>query len=270
MAGGALGRVLGHVAAMSIFALDSVRNATIDRHIELLLEDLREEIAGFPFSRDRELEAQDVLEVYELARPRLNVLASALSDLRGARGADVGTGFGFLPVLLARCGLQTVGTETDLSSTQFAAAHGIEVRPYRIGRAAPPIEPDSLDFLVLAEVLEHLKMPPKAVFRDLIPLLRRSGRFILTTPNVARMEHVQALVAGENFLEPFPEEVPAAGDPTDLIEHVREYSVREVVDAVEAAGLAVQQVLMTGWGAAGYQPLPNPFANEIIVLIAMK
>jgi len=255
---------------MSIFPLDSVRNATIDRHIELLLEDVRQEIAGFPFSLDGELDIQDVLEVYDLARPRLNVLAASLSELRGAKGADIGTGFGFLPVLLARCGLQTLATETELSSTQFAAAHGIEIRPYRIGCAAPPIEPDSLDFLVLAEVLEHLKAPPKAVLRDLIPLLRRSGRFMLTTPNVARMEHVQALVAGENFLEPFPEEVPAGGDPTDLIEHVREYSVREVVDAVEASGLAVERVLMTGWGEAGYHPLPNPVANEIIVLIATK
>jgi hypothetical protein len=32
----------------------------------------------------------------------------------------------------------------------------------------------------------------------------------------------------------------------------------------------VQRVLMTGWGGAGYHPLPNPFVNEIIVLIATK
>jgi 2-polyprenyl-3-methyl-5-hydroxy-6-metoxy-1,4-benzoquinol methylase len=255
---------------MSIFPLDSVRNATIDRHIELHLEDLREEIAGFPFSLNDELDLQDVLEVYDLARPRLNVLASSLSDLRGAHGADIGTGFGFLPVLLIRGGLQTIATETDLTPAQFAAAHGIDLRPFRIGRMAPPIEPESLDFLVLAEVLEHLKMPPQAVLHDLIPLLRPAGRFILTTPNIARMEHVQALVAGENFLEPFPEGLPTGSDPTDFIEHVREYSVQEVVDAVEASGLAVQRVLMTGWGGAGYHPLPNPFVNEIIVLIATK
>ncbi len=255
---------------MSIFPLDAVRNASIDHQIELLLEDLREEVATFPFSADDELEAQDVLEVYDLARPRLNVLASLLRDLEGKQGADIGTGFGFLPALLTRCGLTTVGTETKPQLSQFAAAHGVEIREFRIRQTAPPFEPGSLDFLVLAEVLEHLKLPPVAVLRDLVPLLRSGGRFILTTPNVARMQHLEALMAGENFLEPFPEDVPVDGDATDFIEHVREYSVREVVEAVEAVGLVVERVLMTGWGEAGYHPLPNPFVNEIIVVAAAQ
>ena len=256
---------------MSIFALDAVRNASVNHRIEPILEDVREEIATFPFSADVDLgDVEDVLAAYDMARPRLNVLASLLEDFSGRTGADISIGLGFLPVLLTRFGITTVGTEADLGITRFARDHGVEVREYRLGRIPPPFDRESLDFLVLAEVLEHLKLSPIPVLRELAQLLRPGGHLLLTTPNIARLAHLDALAAGENFLEPFPQDLPLGVDATDLIEHVREYSVREVVDAVEAVGLQVERVLMTGWGEAGYNPLPNPYANEIIVVEAVS
>jgi hypothetical protein len=106
--------------------------------------------------------------------------------------------------------------------------------------------------------------------RELTGLLRLGGRLLLTTPNVARLAHLEALASGDNFLESFPENLPLSADATDYVEHVREYSVREVIEAVEAVELAVDRVLMTGWGEAGYRPLPNPYANEIIVVQASQ
>lgn len=256
---------------MSLFPLDDVRNASIDRGLEPVLEDVREDVISFAEWDETELgNAQEVLEAYDMARPRLNVLLSLLQDMRGAMGADISTGLGFLPVLLQRCEIMAIGTERDVSIGRFALNHGVELRPYHIGTRSPPFQPASLDFVVFAEVLEHLKLSPIPVVRDLAVLLRPGGRFLLSTPNVARMAHIEALLAGENFLEPFTETAPDGGDPTDFLEHVREYSVREVVETVEAAGLAVERVLMTGWGEAGYHPLANPYVNEICVLVATR
>ena len=250
---------------MSIYPLDAVRNATIDQEVEQALEDLRQELAAFsPADRDA------VLEVFDLVRPRLNVLVAQLRDQEGKTGADIGAGFGFLPVLLSRYGITTIASEADVETSRFAASQGVEVRQYCIGKAPPPFSPSSLDFVVFAEVLEHLKLCPVPVVQELAGLLRPGGRFILTTPNIARMQHLEALLAGENFLEPYPEHVPPGDDPTDYIEHVREYSVREIVEAAEAAGLMIDRVLMTGWGEAGYDLLPNPYVNEISVLVATR
>jgi 2-polyprenyl-3-methyl-5-hydroxy-6-metoxy-1,4-benzoquinol methylase len=255
---------------MTLFPLDAVRNAGIDRSLEPILEAVRDGLLAFPFEPGRDAgTAEEVVEAYDMARPRLNVLA-ALARGGGTNILDVSTGIGFLPVVLRHLGLRVRATERDLSLARFAANQGIEILPYDIGRSLPPVPNESIDMLIFAEVLEHLKRPPVTTIGELVALLRPGGTLLLTTPNIARLAHLDALAAGENFLEPFSDDIPAGADPTDYVEHVREYSIREVVDAVENAGLAVEEVLMTGWGEGGYHPLANPYANEIIVLRAAR
>ncbi|HLJ66167.1 MAG TPA: methyltransferase domain-containing protein [Chloroflexota bacterium] len=255
---------------MTLFPLDRVQNARIDHRIEPMLEEVRTQAAKFDWPEDDDLTVEDLLGVYDLARPRMNVLVTALQDMIGSTGADIGAGVGFLAIALRRIGITTILTEQDTSLCRLAAAEGLEVRPYRIGRDRVPFEPESLDFIVLAEVLEHLKLAPVHVLQALTSVLRHGGRLLVTTPNVARLDHIESLAAGENFLEPFPEALPPGADATDYVEHVREYSVREVVEAIEATGLTVDWVRMTGWGDTGYHPLPNPFVNEIVVVQGTK
>jgi SAM-dependent methyltransferase len=255
---------------MTIFPLDSVRNAVIDPRLEPLLESVRMDVAAFPLGDGAQFgDVSDILEAFDASRPRLSVLASMVSDLQGKRGADISTGLGFVAIVLRQLGLKIVATEHDPGMSLLAHSGG-EVLAFSIGISPPPIAAGSLDFLVFAEVLEHLNRSPVPVIAELASLLRDGGRLILTTPNVARLQHIELLAAGENFLEPFDEGFPADRPATDFIEHVREYSVREVVEAVEATGLAVDEVVMTGWGDRGYSPVSNPYANEIIVLRATK
>lgn len=255
---------------MPLFPLDTVRNARIDQTLEPILEDLRDTLRHVSLPDGFIATTEDMLEVFDSARPRLNVLLSLVREGGCRTAVDISTGLGFLPVLLRRMGIEVVATECDPEIAAFPRALGIEVLSYCIGRGPLPLDPESLDLVVFAEVLEHLKRPPIAVIREVTAALRPGGSFLLTTPNVARLAHIESLVAGENFLEPYPEDVPPHVDPTDLIEHVREYSVREIVDAVEGAGLAVDSVLMTGWGDGGYILPANPFVADICVVAATK
>lgn len=255
---------------MTLFPLDAVRNASIDESVEIQLEEVRGQVAAFDFSSGESIDCEEALAVFDAARPRLNVLAFLLAPLRGVRGADISTGVGFLPVLLQRRGLEMEATERNCKLANFAGSHGIDVQAYEIGRTPPPFEPGSLDFIVCAEVLEHLRSAPAAVIRELAMILRPGGRLLLTTPNIARLRHLELLASGESFHEPYPADLSSDVDAIVFVEHVREYSIREMVDAVEYSGLGVERVLMTGWGEAGYHPLPNPYSNEIMVIEAHK
>lgn len=246
---------------MTLYPLDAIRNAAIDRSIEPALEELRAAVAAAPHDIGT---ADEVLEAFDYARPRLNVLASLLAGMAG-HGADISAGLGFLPVLLRKRGHTLIATEREVGAARFAAAHGIEIRPYDIGRTPPPFAPGTLDYVVFSEVLEHLPYAPRAVLAEIAALLRPGGRLLLTTPNIARLANIELLAAGESIHEAIPD-LPMGIEMGSGLEHVREYSIREVVEAIEGAGLGVRRVLMTGWGDGGYAPLPNPYANDIMVI----
>ncbi|MGI8967619.1 MAG: class I SAM-dependent methyltransferase [Chloroflexota bacterium] len=254
---------------MSLFALDNVRNARINRRLEPLLEETRALVAAARIPTDVG-SREEILEAYDQSRARFNLILNELVNDRGKSGVDVSTGLGFLPPLARRLGLDIVATERDPELALFAADQGIEVRPYTIGDECPPFADSSVDFLIFSEVLEHLRCAPGPVLTDLAHLLRSGGMLILTTPNVARRSNIEALLAGENFLEAFPADLAASEDAVNHVEHVREYSIRETVDAVEMSGLCVDRVLITGWGEPRYYPPANPWLNDIIAVVAHK
>lgn len=251
---------------MSLYPLDSVRNAKIERHVEIRLEALREDL-----SQNEEWEPydrSDVLEAFDQARPRLNAILTLVAPVQG-RVLDVSTGLGFLPPLLVSADRTVLATEREVPIARYAA-RTVSVLPYVIGTGILPVKEASCDAIILGEVLEHLKIPPIRAIAEITRMLRPGGRFLLSTPNIARLTHLETLAAGENFLESFPEWIPLGADATDFVEHVREYSIREVVDAVEGAGLEIESVSMTGWGQGGYEPAPNPYANDICLVWARK
>ena len=49
---------------------------------------------------------------------------------------------------------------------------------------ALPYEPDSFDYVVCVEVIEHLENP-YALIRKMGDVLKNSGKLIVTTPNIA-------------------------------------------------------------------------------------
>src|ERR1017187_5141962 len=62
-----------------------------------------------------------------------------------------------------------------------------------------PIPPASFDFVVAAEVIEHLENP-RAVCRELHRLLRPGGHVLLSTPNNESWRSVVALVLRGHFV----------------------------------------------------------------------
>ncbi|MGH2448019.1 MAG: class I SAM-dependent methyltransferase [Chloroflexota bacterium] len=250
---------------MPLFPLDRVRVARFDQQRELDLEEVAREVRAFDFPPNPLAEQDRALEFFEKVRPLLNVLAGLARP--GERGIDISTGLGFLPVLLQRAGMEMVATERNPEHAVLAASHNIPVLPFWIGDPLPAAE-RSFDVVFFSLVLEYVRASSVQVIEQLVRLLRPAGRFILVVPNIARLANLQALAAGETFLHPVPVEQAPKEREADHLEHVRDYSTREVVEALEAAGLEVRQVVTANWGPDG-EPRPNAFSNDFIIAEAL-
>jgi SAM-dependent methyltransferase len=100
------------------------------------------------------------------------------------------------------------------------------------------------DLVVAAEVIEHLERGPATVMSALAGLLAPGGRLLLQTPNAAAAHKRLRLLAGRAPFEAMPEDRSGDG-------HVREYTVRELLEAGEAAGLRPSEVTYANYAGGG-------------------
>ena len=78
-----------------------------------------------------------------------------------------------------------------------------------------------MDVVVFGEVLEHMTNDPMHALREIARVLKPGGRLVLTTPNVARIENVVALLDGRNIYDPYSGYGPYG-------RHNREYTRNEI------------------------------------------
>ena len=95
-----------------------------------------------------------------------------------------------------------------------------------------PYDDDSFDVVLFCEIIEHLLIDPLHAIREIRRVLRPGGLLVVTTPNVARLGNVLALVAGENMYDPYSG-YGAYG------RHNREYTQHELVKLLSFAGFEV-------------------------------
>ena len=276
---------------MAHFPLQDARNAVcdpqVDGHLDALRPVIRKEYTFTllgdyrtyprPDPNERipatEEDTDHILGYLEETRPRLNAVICLLKECEGQRGLDVGICYGLVDIVLRETyGVLIEGAELPLNIPAYCALalnRGIPITPWALGTPSP-FEPESFDFVVFMEVLEHLKLPPGRTIHTLGTLIRPGGMLILTTPNLARYGNIAALIRGERILEPYREDLPESVDVTDYVGHIREYTVGEVVEYVEHADLVIEQLLMCNQWSPHERLHPNPLLNDIMIVCAGK
>jgi 2-polyprenyl-3-methyl-5-hydroxy-6-metoxy-1,4-benzoquinol methylase len=96
-----------------------------------------------------------------------------------------------------------------------------------------PFPSGSFDLVIFTEVLEHIAITdPRVVLGEIRRVLRPGGRVVLSTPNVANLSNVVALIQGGNVFWP-PEIFYGSVD-----RHNREYAPNELIQLIEKVGFA--------------------------------
>ncbi len=116
---------------------------------------------------------------YAEPRPEIRALVSA----PGARVLDIGCGEGALGASLKADGAAFVAGIELHGPAAVAARERLDVLVEGSATDAElPFNDESFDYLVFADVLEHVA-DPDAVLQRCMPLLRPSGRVIVSVPN---------------------------------------------------------------------------------------
>lgn len=96
-----------------------------------------------------------------------------------------------------------------------------------------PYEDNSFDVVLFCEIIEHLLSDPVHALTEIRRVLKPGGSLILTTPNVARLENAEKILAGQNIYDPYSGYGPYG-------RHNREYTEKDLRNLLSENGFKVE------------------------------
>lgn len=111
------------------------------------------------------------------------ILDALAREENPVRILDVGTASGYLGKIWRARGHYVAGVEYDAAAAEKAREYYDAFQIADVETFAFPYRGE-FDYIVFADVLEHLR-DPAAVLRRCIPALKESGKIIISVPNIA-------------------------------------------------------------------------------------
>jgi SAM-dependent methyltransferase len=126
-------------------------------------------------------------------------------------------------------GVAPRGVQTILNE-RYGEAHDFEFWQVNVERDEFPFADESFEVVLFCEVIEHLLEDPMHALLEIRRVLVPGGCLILSTPNVARWQNVQRILAGEQSIyDPYSHNGPYG-------RHNREYTLGELTHLLAGAG----------------------------------
>jgi 2-polyprenyl-3-methyl-5-hydroxy-6-metoxy-1,4-benzoquinol methylase len=173
-----------------------------------------------------------------------NLLLASKIYGENLRILDVGCGQGALiRILQERCCLELAyGVELVPEAAEIARRFARMVWSESIESFDPPIEPLSLDYVICADVLEHLR-DPDTVLAKLRRLLKRDGRLLVSLPNASNRRLVWDLVIKNDWRYA----------PSGIMDetHLRWFTSTSARRTLGNAGFSVSHFEYVFWGRGG-------------------
>ncbi len=145
-----------------------------------------------------------------------------------------------------RAGKQKVTIHQTGEVVEYAYDH------FNVETDAFPYADESFDVVLFCEIIEHLLSDPVHTLVEIRRVLRPGGTLVLTTPNVARLDNVRKVVAGENVYDPYSGYGPYG-------RHNREYTQEELFALLDANGFSVR-TMFTADVHPGHTSSPIPLS----------
>ncbi len=166
------------------------------------------------------------------------------------RALDVGCGYADISVALDKLGYSVFAT--DLFSRPVEERihkYNITFQKHNIEAEPLPFEDSWFDLVIFSEVLEHLNYSPLSPLQEICRVLKREGKLILTTPNIASLKRIITLMLGRNsvfmdlkryYITPKP--FVRQDNQPFFDRHIRLYTTSELKQLIEVARFRVDEV----------------------------
>lgn len=183
-------------------------------------------------------------KILESENDSLAVIAGKIAS--GSKVLDVGCGAGNLGRLLRSKGCRIWGIEQDAENIAAAKKSGRYEIIYQLdlNRFSEDDLPKNFDYVVCADVLEHLVNPLQAA-EKLKTRLKEDGKFIISVPNITH-----ASIKANLLLNDWTYTELGIMDKT----HLRFFTADSLADFVSNLGLMAETWDYTTLPADGYQP----------------
>jgi 2-polyprenyl-3-methyl-5-hydroxy-6-metoxy-1,4-benzoquinol methylase len=197
-----------------------------------LLEGVKNEIASM---------GEDISTYFDVARDRYQFTLQLIVDRPKGKVLDLGCSPGHVSMALINAGFEVFGIDLN---TEYLKKYPSQswVERLKINHVAFEHEqiphPDAFfEYVIFTEVLEHIAVTdPLKILLEINRVLKPGGLMVLSTPNVANISNVLALIKGDNIF----------WDPEifygSLDRHNREYTPRELIDLIAKAHFSRYEV----------------------------
>lgn len=174
-------------------------------------------------------------------QPRTRVALKLAATVPSRRVLDVGCGDGGVASAIAQLqNGRVVGIDIAEVAVQATRQRGLEAYRLDIDRQELPFADGTFDLVYMAEVIEHLVRPDRAI-AEIKRVLQPGGHLILTTPNLACLPNRLLLLLGvQPIYSEVSEEVvlgrwlSVLGQRGRPVGHLRLYTRRALIEFLEA------------------------------------
>lgn len=188
-------------------------NQKIDGYITFILEDYSKKLNRNLSSSEIEEERRWRLFCFKRYLKMINIISKVI-DKEDIEFLDIGAVFGHFPYLLKKFFKSNV-SGLDISSPlhqkikEILKTEGIILKPCdlnNLNKKFIPFKNNSFDFVIFAEVLEHLLISPLHILKEINRVLKKGGYLLLTTPNFSCLINRVKVLFGKNVLAMYKEQ----------------------------------------------------------------
>jgi SAM-dependent methyltransferase len=178
-----------------------------------------------------------------------------ISDLISSDNTVVEVGVGPMTAMVKQLkGAKVIGVDHIDDQTALCKKFNIELRICDMQTDPLPLDDESVDMILLLQVIEHLCIYPKYVLDEIYKKLKPGGYLVISTVNFVRISNRVRILAGKNALNHFePSE--------DGRNHIHEFVPEELANYIKKSCFSIDKMYLYGLAS-------GPFIVSILLRLA--